>query len=154
MLVNLPQDWDASYREALRNAGFEEDPTCAQFGPGLYHGLTAWAFDHLVETEYPFQGCLMAPNGTDEELRKLFQEVQRQEQEDEPQDYGVCDYPSQVTERWPQLAADPRPFIINFFRVQPDKDWKPEKHGKHIGTRKPWKQSVWIFHIYQLKAAS
>src|SRR5688500_723329 len=123
MLVDLPPGWDTSpdnpYADAIKKHGLKHE----HLGTGQYHGLIDFAFAHLVETEYPFQGHLYARNGTDEELGTLMQEIMRQEREDTPQDYGVCDHPAQVTERWPQLTTDSRPFIIAFLHHRLDANW-------------------------------
>ncbi|MEU6719774.1 hypothetical protein ABZ897_50680 [Nonomuraea sp. NPDC046802] len=157
MLVDLPKEWleapNHPFADAVKGAGFTY-ASYRQFGPGMYGYIWGSLLDHLLAEHNPFQGHLDARDGTGESMRALAQELQRQKREDVPQDYGLCDYPEQVAERWPQLAADPRPFLINYSRFDLTKtlNFKPEKFGPYIGTRE-WHQmdDVWHFQIFQLK---
>lgn len=83
-----------------------------------------------------------------------------------PHDYGVCDSPEQVLEHWPELATDPRRFVILFDEVRKDQQdahqgWRWHKWGEYIGTRTPECEylydegdafeSVLIFNVCHLK---
>jgi len=91
--------------------------------------------------------------------------MQKFHSEDFPSDYGVCDSPEQVLERWPALAEDPRRFIIFFGEIRKDEQpkhggWRWHKWGEYIGTKNPQYEyladeedidSVLIFQIIQFK---
>lgn len=168
MLVNLPAGWDTSPENPYAQALEDFEYSFEHLGLGLYHGLPGFAFEYLIEDEHPFEGYIMRmPNRTDEQLKKLFAEIQRQEREDLPRDYGVCDHPAQVVERWHQIVKDPRPLIINFHRLDRDwakkSGWRWHKNGKYIGKQNPQYEhlgdepeieTVWDFHIYQLRSAA
>lgn len=84
---------------------------------------------------------------------------------DFPSDYGVCDTPEQVLERWPSLETDPRRFIILFGEIRKDEQpehggWRWHKWGEYIGTKDPQCEyladeddidSVLIFKVIQMK---
>lgn len=85
-----------------------------------------------------------------------------------PSDHGVCDTPEQVLEKWPQLATDPRRFIIFFTEVRREhqserQGWRWEKWGPYIGTKdsqaeylydEPEIESVLVFQVLQMKPVS
>lgn len=56
-----------------------------------------------------------------------------------PSDYGVCDTPEQVLEKWPSLATDENRFVILFNRIHRDEcsDWRWHKNGRYIGQHDP-----------------
>lgn len=82
-----------------------------------------------------------------------------------PADYGICDSPEQVLERWPALAEDPRRFIIFFGEIKKEDQpkhggWRWHKWGEYIGTKNPQYEyladeedidSVLIFSVIQFK---
>lgn len=95
---------------------------------------------------------------TTEELRARLGD------EDCPSDYGVCDSPEQVTDRWPRIIVDRRPFVIAFTPFlradQPEQGgWRWHKWGEYIGTQEPTHEylydephidKVYTFHIYEV----
>lgn len=161
MLVNLPPGWDTSpdnpYAQALQDFEYGFD----QIGVGQYVGLRSWAIDHLIEHEYPFSP-MFKEHGTDKER---FDAIQRHFDNDDPEDFGVCDEPDQVLKRWPQIETDPRPLIILFQEIRRaneprDGGWRWHKWGRYIGTREPQCEylahepeieKVYTFHVYQVR---
>lgn len=80
-------------------------------------------------------------------------------------EYGVCDYPYQITERWPSLVISPRNFIITLDEVRKDEQiaskagWRWHKNGEYIGDKnpvceyladEPVIENVYMFHIHEL----
>lgn len=162
MLVNLPDGWAINgfsnpYADLFRKGDI---PMPSQLGVGMYDNLFEPAVEHLVENTHPFDPLFF--EGTQEER---FENLRRHYEEDRPDDYGVCDYPTQVIERWPQLATDERPFILLFSEIDrakqpPDGGWRWHKWGRYIGTREPQCEYlydepeidlVYVFHILQVK---
>lgn len=159
MLVDLPDGWDQApgnpLAQGMKDHGFEYE----RVGTGLYWMLWSSVIDHLVESDHPFDPMFL--KGSFEER---MQAIVQQAAENLPHDYGVCDYPEQITEKWPQLLADERRFVIllqKWSNVAPHKPgWLWHKQGKYIGTQNPRHEcfdeetdidTVWTFHIYQLK---
>lgn len=78
-------------------------------------------------------------------------------------DYGVCDYPEQVLEKFPHFKTDPRRFLISFQEISPERhdDFKWHKYGSYInsqpdedgyfhGSSKP----VFLFNVFELNPIS
>ena len=98
-------------------------------------------------------------------LREEYQKASEEQSKNFPHDYGVCDYPEQVLEKFPKLAEDPRRFMITCQRVtkssQEDGGWRWHKWGEYIGDKNPKSEylkdeddsisEVYIFHVLQLR---
>ena len=56
-----------------------------------------------------------------------------------PSDYGVCDTPEQVLEKWPSLLTDENRFVILFTEItrKDNPGWRWHKNGEYIGTQNP-----------------
>ncbi len=81
------------------------------------------------------------------------------------EEYGVCDTPEQVLEKYPFLKDAPERFFISYVRIdrgsQPrDGGWRWHKWGTYIGDREPKCEylhdepdieTVYTFHIYELR---
>jgi hypothetical protein len=162
MLVNLPDGWaindfGSPYADLFRSGELQMPE---QLGVGMYLNLYQPSIQHLVVDEHPFDPLFS--KGTQEER---FAAIRQHYDEDSPEDYGVCDQPMQVIQRWPQIATDERPFILAFDKVrradQPaEGGWRWHKWGRYIGNREPKHEylydepeidSVYLFQIYQLK---
>lgn len=62
--------------------------------------------------------------------------------ENNPDDFGVCDDPQQILDKWPSLETDPRHFQIWLAEVRrehqsPEGGWRWHKWGPYIGTYEP-----------------
>lgn len=82
-----------------------------------------------------------------------------------PQDFGVCDDPKQITEKWPELLTSARRFMIGvtpiYRKDQPaDGGWRWHKWGEYIGIKTPQHEYlydekeidvVWVFNIVELE---
>ena len=164
MLVNLPEGWEKSpenpYGELFAKGEWELP---YRFGTGQYLDLHRVAIEHLIANAHPLDPAFT--KGSDVER---MQAIRRHYDEGRPEDYGVCDYPTQVVERWPELEADRRPFVILFQRVrradQPRQGgWRWHKWGRCIGNHEPQCEylydereidSVFIFKILQIRGGS
>lgn len=79
-------------------------------------------------------------------------------------DFGVCDEPEQVFEKWPHLATSEKKFFVTFWphsrEQQPSQGgWRWHKWGEYIGVREPQYEYlydepeielVYSFHIYEI----
>jgi len=97
--------------------------------------------------------------------RAEYRRLENAQNENYPNDYGVCDYPEQILEKFPKLAEDPRRFLIMFMKFskkdQPSRDgWRWEKWGNYVGEQEtladyladePHIEQVYSFHIFELK---
>lgn len=130
------------------------------YGQGLYHVNFnfSWLGKNLVKSDSPFnqididywnqiQRDYKAGADTlreDEHVvtrRLAYHEAVAKQALEFPEDYGVCDYPEQIAEKFPMLVSDPRRFIIVFREVhkedQPERDgWRWHKWGAYIGDQK------------------
>lgn len=83
-----------------------------------------------------------------------------------PNCYGVCDTPEQLTEKFPQIEADPRRFVIHFAHISkkdqsPQGGWRWHKWGQYVGDGEPtceylydepgFDDGVYVYHIYEVK---
>src|SRR5688572_23232307 len=82
---------------------------------GIYHTGLNFNFDleqaGILETEHPFDPFmkLMKIKDVDERLRQHRAYRDSLQEGDLDSDYGVCDYPQQVVEKYPVVETDPRP---------------------------------------------
>ena len=102
---------------------------------------------------------------TSEQIAELSAPLRKRLNEhfDGPADYGVCDTPEQVVEKWPSLLTDENRFVILFSEVNRNEcpDWRWHKNGSYIGKHNPQYehlgdedesiQSVLMFSIVRLK---
>lgn len=79
--------------------------------------------------------------------------------------YGVCDSLEQLLEKYPELEADGRKFLVTLHEVKrseqsPTGGWRWHKWGEYIGTQEPQCEylydepkieSVFVYHIYERK---
>jgi hypothetical protein len=153
--------WDSSIIELLLKEDIVSEFT---FHDELREIMTDFNtfFDALNEREKNGE-----TNLSDEEQAFLARHRERMENfyQNTPNDYGVCDSPEQVLAKWPQLATDPRRFVVLFGEIrkedQPEQGgWRWHKWGEYIGTKEPQYEyladeedidSVLIFQIVQLK---
>lgn len=77
--------------------------------------------------------------------------------------YGVCDSAAQLLEKYPELEAPGRSFVVTLKEVKKseqssDGGWRWHKWGEYIGTQGPTREylydeplieSVFVYHIYE-----
>lgn len=77
--------------------------------------------------------------------------------------YGVCDSLEQLLEKYPELEAPGRGFLVTLHEVKkseqsPQGGWRWHKWGEYIGTQNPTREylydepaieSVFVYHIYE-----
>lgn len=147
--------------------------TYERIGKGLYHTSFDFTFlgKKIIKEEFWLQAELrnlwqqsfkLADEGREEEGRAFSQQAMNLLEDFA--DYGVCDYPEQVVETFPNLESDSRRFLISFNLVryadQGEQGWRWHKWGPYIGTRNPQGEyladeapdfgDVYTFHIYEL----
>lgn len=86
---------------------------------------------------------------------------------DAPHDYGVCDTPQQLVDKYPIIDTDPRPFVVSFTRIAKADEpqtggWRWHKWGPYIGDKHPQHEylahegpditEVWFYSIYEVAA--
>src|SRR5258708_7299062 len=117
MLVDLPQGFYTSleeinhgeYLRVLKKLDIDGYPIPVRVGKGLY--LTHLNFNHdlgeLVVTEHPFEPWFDRRRSltSDEQITALKDSFGT----DHPRDFGVCDYPEQVVECWPEIESCDKP---------------------------------------------
>ena len=149
-----------------------------RIAPGIYK--VSWHFDilgrDLLKQNDPFTSYLRdfyqkmskysdADYDTPEFKKFMADHHERQANNPYPsEEYGVCDYPEQVAEKWPILALDPRRFVITAREIrkefEPEHDgWRWHKWGEYIGSQnsvaeyladEPYIDSIFVYHIYEL----
>lgn len=153
---------------------FEE--SYERIAQGLYEVGFAftWLGDEIIESEFPFDDELrtilhasFAAADKDENYYSTLEaeasRVAREHLQTNFINYGVCDYPEQVLEKFPAIGTDPRRFIITFTSADKDYegDFRWHKQGEYIGEKNPMHESfrdegpefkkVYLFHVIQLK---
>lgn len=160
MFVDLPPGYPhyTVMGEALRKVLGGPDTERISQGHYLAHLNFGNDIRELIRTQYP--SCPWI----DSNLPRPSMETVIQVTLEDPPDYGVCDSPEQVVERFPQLVADERPLLVYFTEVRredqsPEGGWRWHKWGVYIGEREPTTEylydepeieSVYVFHIVQL----
>jgi hypothetical protein len=143
MLVDLPDDAQ-NYLDALGHNLGETVAEVRKVGPGLY--LTSWNADTWLR---PF---------LDDDPYQWWPK----DDDDTPQQFGVCDTPGQVVQRWPSLFTDDRRLVALFTEVRRDAQpaqggWRWHKWGEYIGACTPKHEyladetdidRVFVFHIF------
>ena len=159
-----------------------------RYGQGLYNVdfTFSWLGKSLIKSDHPFEQLEMdyydqmhedhnnsgnsksVDSAEINERRDVYLLASTQQKVDFPDSYGVCDYPSQVIEKFPKLISDPRRFLLTFQEVhkseQPERDgWRWHKWGTYIGSQnssaeyiadEPDIELVYIFHILELNSPS
>jgi hypothetical protein len=174
MFVDLPKDFDApltirweemrkhDVAEGRKDIGPWPFGAVARLAPGFYQAHVNFNHDldtaGILKNEYPFSPWQRDSHdeydfGSPEAI-KLFSEG--------PWDYGICDSWCQIMMKWPELAVDPRHFIV-FLSPQikcEGSDFRWHKWGSYIGvlgepTREHFKdepdfEEVSFFHIVEV----
>lgn len=137
MLVDLPEGWEKDPKNlyAKELARYKYKPQ-GSVGKGHYLDVPSWAIEFLRAAKHPLDPTFTG--GSDEERMAA---IVRHFKEDHPEEYGICDYPGQVLERWPCLETDERTFVILFIRhrraIESESCWRWHKQGRYIGTQDP-----------------
>lgn len=122
-----------------------------------HHSINYELGDHLV-TEYPFWPL-------DLKIEVFRTHAENHLAAQLPDDYGVCDYPAQIVEKFPGILVDPRHFVIGVTEVrrenQPGRGgWRWHKWGEYIGEHKPQYEYlydekdidlVWCYRVCEVK---
>lgn len=143
-------------------------------GTGLYvvGSYNFHAYLHgLLVSEYPFDPFDKIPRDLTGEERDaaLRAACVASDEPTRPGDYGVCDYPEQLIEKFPIIDTDPRPFVVSFTKVAKVEEespggWRWHKWGAYIGDKDPQCEyiadegpditDVWCYHIYEVTPAA
>jgi len=132
-----------------------------------FNQLTRKFFDKLREHEKEIGEDAAFNSGYSKKLRADYHSAREFQERNFPSDYGVCDYPAQVAEKYPALLTDARRFVITFGHVEKDATnkgngggWRWHKWGDYIGDKSPqWEYlddedesitEVYTFQILQL----
>lgn len=117
--------------------------------------VSKYPFDpyERVDRRLPFEQRSAAARAIEAEMGDAY-----------PADYGVCDTPEQLIEKFPILDTDPRPFVVSFTKIAkaeqpPMGGWRWHKWGPYIGDHTPTTEylhdepdidDVWVYHVYEV----
>lgn len=108
---------------------------------GIYEAFHCWNIKDRIKSEYPFdvgpqaRAYMQRTDEPTDEERDAFLALFNAEIT--PQDYGMCDDPHQIVERWPIVADSDRKFVIYGRYIGNEKfpDFRPHKNGAYIGNK-------------------
>lgn len=132
-----------------------------RIGQGLYLA-THWSLENLVGKEKLIDRWAVHQEAFDK--ARATKVPFNFEKEFPFPDYGVCDTPEQLIEKYPALQSDPNHYFVSFVEITRDNQpsqggWRWHKWGEYIGDQEPEREyihdepnieRVYTFSVYQL----
>jgi hypothetical protein len=176
MLVDLPGDGIALWvRDDPLIRILSEGRESQRIAEGVYLSHFNFSLElkaaHLLVSEYPFSPW-MNPDTTPHDGGKRHEDTEKFIVEtvmdpNTPDDFGVCDHWTQITEKWPVIVDDyEHRYIIALVEIRRDDQeasggWRWHKWGTYLGTQNPTHEYlyddthidvVYTYHIYEIYA--